>query len=131
MLCFNIAKQGVTLFEHFFAIDLITAKKVRKLGVRIDGNGDHVLGLYLFDANRDRVITVSAPVVLLATGGAGQTYLYTTNPSIATGDGVAMASRAGLSAMNLSLCSFTQPRCTPIMETYFGLLKLYAGRGSS
>ena len=36
----NIAKQGVTPFEHFFAIDLITAKKVRKLGVRIDGNGD-------------------------------------------------------------------------------------------
>ena len=102
----NIAKQGVTLFEHFFAIDLITAKKVRKLGVRIDGNGDHVLGLYLFDANRDRVITVSAPVVLLATGGAGQTYLYTTNPSIATGDGVAMASRAGLSAMNLEFMQF-------------------------
>ena len=66
MLCLPILQAGVTL-EHFFAIDLITAKKVRKLGVRIDGNGDHVLGLYLFDANRDRVITVSAPVVLLAT----------------------------------------------------------------
>ena len=102
----NIAKQGVTLFEHYFAIDLITAKKVRKLGVKVEGNGDRILGIYFFDANRDRVITVSAPVVLLATGGAGQTYLYTTNPSIATGDGVAMASRVGLSAMNLEFMQF-------------------------
>ena len=102
----NIAKQGVTLFEHYFAIDLVTAKKARKLGVEVEGNDDRILGIYFLDANRDRVITVSAPVVLLATGGAGQTYLYTTNPSIATGDGVAMASRAGLSAMNLEFMQF-------------------------
>ncbi len=102
----NVAKRGVMLFEHYFAIDLITAKKARKLGVKVDGSGDRVLGLYFYDANRDRVVTVAAPVVLLATGGAGQTYLYTTNPSIATGDGVAMASRAGLSAMNLEFMQF-------------------------
>ena len=102
----NIAKQDVTLFEHYFAIDLITAKKARKLGVKVGGSGDRVLGLYLYDANRSKVLTVSAPVVLLATGGAGQTYLYTTNPSIATGDGVAMASRAGLPAMNLEFIQF-------------------------
>ena len=102
----NIAKQGVTLFEHYFAIDLVTAKKSRKLGVKVEGSDDRILGIYFFDANRDRVITVSAPVVLLATGGAGQTYLYTTNPSIATGDGVAMASRSGLSAMNLEFMQF-------------------------
>ena len=102
----NIAKQGVTLFEHYFAIDLITAKKARKLGVEVDGAGDRVLGIYFYDANRERVVTVAAPVVLLATGGAGQTYLYTTNPSIATGDGVAMASRAGLAAMNLEFIQF-------------------------
>jgi L-aspartate oxidase len=102
----SIAKQRVTLFEHYFAIDLVTAKKARKLGVKVEGSDDRVLGIYFFDANNDRVITVSAPVVLLATGGAGQTYLYTTNPSIATGDGVAMASRAGLSAMNLEFMQF-------------------------
>jgi L-aspartate oxidase len=102
----NIAKEGVTLFEHYFAIDLITARKARKLGVKVDGYDDQVLGVYFYDANHDRVITVSAPVVLLATGGAGQTYLYTTNPSIATGDGVAMASRAGLSSMNLEFMQF-------------------------
>ena len=102
----NIAKQDVTLFEHFFAIDLITSRKARKLGVKVEGSGDRVLGLYLYDANKERVVTVAAPVVLLATGGAGQTYLYTTNPSIATGDGVAMASRAGLPAMNLEFIQF-------------------------
>ena len=102
----NIAKQGVDLFEHFFAIDLITASKARKLGVPVKGEADHVLGLYLYDANNERVITVSAPAVLLATGGAGQTYLYTTNPSIATGDGIAMASRSGLSVMNLEFIQF-------------------------
>lgn len=102
----NIAKQDVTLFEHFFAIDLVTSRKARKLGVKVEGSGDRVLGLYLYDANKERVVTVAAPVVLLATGGAGQTYLYTTNPSIATGDGVAMASRAGLPAMNLEFIQF-------------------------
>ena len=102
----NIAKQDVTLFEHFFAIDLVTSRKARKLGVKVEGSGDRVLGLYLYDANKERVVTVAAPVVLLATGGTGQTYLYTTNPSIATGDGVAMASRAGLPAMNLEFIQF-------------------------
>ena len=102
----SIAKEGVDLFEHFFAIDLITASKARKLGVRLKGKEDHVLGLYLYDANNERVVTVSAPAILLATGGAGQTYLYTTNPSIATGDGIAMASRSGLPVMNLEFIQF-------------------------
>ena len=102
----NIAKQGVELFEHYFAIDLITASKARKLGVEVNGEDDRVLGLYLYDANEEEVVTVSAPAILMATGGAGQTYLYTTNPSIATGDGIAMASRSGLPVMNLEFIQF-------------------------
>ena len=102
----NIAKQGVELFEHYFAIDLITASKARKLGVEVKGDDDRVLGLYLYDANKEEVVTVSAPAILMATGGAGQTYLYTTNPSIATGDGIAMASRSGLPVMNLEFIQF-------------------------
>jgi len=102
----NIAKQGVDLFEHYFAIDLITSKKLKKLGMRTGSEKDRVEGIYFLDAEADEVITVSAPVVLLATGGAGQTYLYTTNPAIATGDGIAMASRAGLSVMNLEFIQF-------------------------
>jgi len=102
----NIAKKGVDLFEHYFAIDLITTKKLKKLGMRTGSEKDRVEGIYFLDAEANEVITVSAPVVLLATGGAGQTYLYTTNPAIATGDGIAMASRAGLSVMNLEFIQF-------------------------
>jgi L-aspartate oxidase len=102
----NIAKQGVDLFEHYFAIDLITSKKLKKLGMRNGSDTDRVEGIYFLDAESGEVITVKAPVVLLATGGAGQTYLYTTNPGIATGDGIAIASRAGLSVMNLEFIQF-------------------------
>ena len=102
----NIAKQGVDLFEHYFAIDLITSKKLKKLGMLSGSGPDRVEGIYFLDAESGEVITVEAPVVLLATGGAGQTYLYTTNPGIATGDGIAMASRAGLSVMNLEFIQF-------------------------
>ena len=96
-----IAREGVEIHEHLFGIDLITARKARKLGIQVEGNEDFVLGLYAYDASAAAVRTVSARSILLATGGTGQTYLYTTNPSIATGDGVAMASRAGLSIANL------------------------------
>ncbi len=102
----NIAQQGVDLFEHYFAIDLITSKKLRKLGIGGASEDDRVEGIYFLDAESGEVITITAPVVLLATGGAGQTYLYTTNPGIATGDGIAIASRAGLSVMNLEFIQF-------------------------
>ena len=101
-----IAKKGVTIHEHVFAIDLVTARKVRKLGVPVEGDVDRVLGLYAYDAEADVVRAVASRAVLLATGGAGQTYLYTTNPSIATGDGLAMASRAGLKVANLEFIQF-------------------------
>ena len=101
-----IAREGVEIHEHLFGIDLITARKVRKLGVKVDGDDDRILGLYAYDAGVDAVRTISARAILLATGGAGQTYLYTTNPSIATGDGVAMASRAGLEVANLEFIQF-------------------------
>ena len=54
-----IAKEGVHLFEHYFAIDLITSKKARKIGVSIDGVDNNVLGLYLYDGVEKEVITIS------------------------------------------------------------------------
>ena len=76
------------IHEHLFGIDLITSGKLNKLGITTEGKGeeDCVLGLYAYDASAAAVRTVSARAILLATGGTGQTYLYTANPSIATGD---------------------------------------------
>ena len=70
------------------AVDLIT---MSKLGFSAE---DRVLGAYVLDENSGEVLTFRSNQVILATGGCGKVYLYTTNPSIATGDSVAMAWRA-------------------------------------
>ena len=75
--------------------DLITD---RHLGLR--GLGRHVYGAYVLDTQTDHVVTVAASFTVLATGGAGKAFLYTTNPDTATGDGIAMAWRAGCQVAN-------------------------------
>ncbi|MDX2111028.1 MAG: L-aspartate oxidase [Verrucomicrobiota bacterium] len=92
----------ITMCEHFLAVDLITRHKLERCGQ----NRDRVLGLYALDVRSGRVETIQAPVVMLATGGAGQVYLYTTNPEIATGDGIAMAYRAGAEIRNMEFIQF-------------------------
>ncbi len=90
---------GITLFEQHTLVDLITT---RKLGLP----GHRCLGLYALDSDTDEVVTFRAPQTILATGGAGKVYLYTTNPDTATGDGIAAAWRAGCRVANMEFIQF-------------------------
>jgi len=98
------ASPKITIREDIVAIDLVTSKK-RKLS-----GPNRVLGLYVLDGATQRVLAILAKVVVLATGGCGKCYLYTTNPGIATGDGVAMAYRAGVAIANMEFVQF-HPTC--------------------
>jgi len=95
---------NVAIFENHAAIDLITR---RKLGFTTE---NRCVGVYVLDVAAGRVEIVAAGHVLLATGGCGKVYLYTTNPDIATGDGVAMAYRAGVPVANMEFIQF-HPTC--------------------
>jgi L-aspartate oxidase len=92
---------NITLLEHHIAIDLITSDK---LGMH--NGAPHCFGLYVQDVNSHTVMTIAADHTVLATGGAGKVYLYTTNPDTATGDGIAMAWRAGCRVANMEFIQF-------------------------
>lgn len=104
-------RQNVTLLSQHIAIDLITDRQFgRESGQTSAATGNRVHGAYVLDTESGRVETVSAGFTVLATGGAGKVFLYTTNPDTATGDGVAMAWRAGCRVANLEFVQF-HPTC--------------------
>ena len=102
-------RPNITVFPHHMLIDLIT---LGRLDPKVEPGDpkDEALGAYVLDVNTKQVKTFLSKITLLASGGAGKVYLYTSNPDTATGDGIAAAYRAGTKIANMEFIQF-HPTC--------------------
>ena len=98
---------NITVLDNHIAIDLITNRNLVDYSL---GSPDTCFGAYVFDINNEKTKTIRARTTVLATGGASRVYLYTSNPDGSTGDGIAMAWRAGCSIANMEFNQF-HPTC--------------------
>lgn len=98
-------KKNIQVLENYVAIDLLTEHNLTdKKGLKLENQ--NCWGAYLLNSINNQVINITAKATMLATGGLGQVYLHTTNPKIATGDGFAMAYRAGVKLGNMEFIQF-------------------------
>jgi L-aspartate oxidase len=107
LLAKALAHPNITLRERWMAVDLITTRHLKH---DTDDMPPRCHGVYALDMDRQRVETLRASAVVLATGGVGKVYRYTSNPDTATGDGIAMAWRAGCRVANMEFIQF-HPTC--------------------
>ncbi len=98
------ARPNIRTYENHLAIDLLTQHQIG--GKRKAGEKTRCWGAYVLDTRTEEVKTFTSKITLLATGGAGRVYSHTTNPEIATGDGIAMAYRAGAAIANMEFVQF-------------------------
>jgi L-aspartate oxidase len=98
-------KPNITIYENAIAIDLLTEHNISGKSESLSEN-KNCWGAYILDSTKNEVIKITSKATVLATGGLGQIYLHTTNPLIATGDGFAMAYRAGVEIGNMEFIQF-------------------------
>jgi len=101
---------NIEIYENHVTIDLLTKTKLVRRGIVASETAETCWGAYVLDAENGLVVTFLSRVTVLATGGAGKVYLYTSNPDIASGDGVAMGYRAGVKVANMEFVQF-HPTC--------------------